>query len=41
MYKTKTCDICGKNKEMLEFSEEHKFIETNTEDEVSICRECE
>jgi len=38
---TKTCDICGKDKGMSEFSEEHNFIEANTEDGVNICKECE
>ena len=39
MTETKTCAICGKDKSMEEFPE-GRFIESNTEEEVNVCREC-
>ena len=41
MTETKTCDICGQDKPIDEFSDDVIFTEENTEKEVNICRECE
>ena len=41
MIETKTCDICGQNKDMSEFNNDYAFIEDSTEKEVNVCKECE
>ena len=35
------CEICGKDKGRSEFNQDRFFIETESEEKVLICRECE
>ena len=38
---SKTCEICGEDKETSEFNDKIKFRESDTEKEINICKGCE